>query len=123
MIRHLNPQPADPSRVVVLGGSGFIGRRLLGHLQGLGVEALGLSSADIDLTAAGASEWLARLLRPDDAVVFASCLTPDKGKDIRTLMRNLAMGEQVCAALQAAGCAHAVYVSSDAVYADAEALV
>lgn len=123
MIWHQYAQPITPARVVVLGGSGFLGRHLLAHLHRQGIEALGLSSAHVDLCAAGAGEKLAGILRPDDALVFASCLTPDKGKDIRTLMRNLAMGEQVCAALQAVPCAHVVYVSSDAVYHDADALV
>jgi nucleoside-diphosphate-sugar epimerase len=123
MTQHLNAEPTPPARVVVLGGSGFLGRHLLAHLRGQSVATLGLSSADLDLCAAGAGEQFARLLSPDDALVFASCLTPDKGKDIRTAMRNLAMGEQVCAALQAAPCAHVIYVSSDAVYADSETLV
>ena len=123
MIRHLHAEPTAPARVVVLGGSGFVGRHLIAHLQDLGIKALSLSSADIDLCAAGAAERLAALLREDDALVFASCLTPDKGKDIRTGMRNLAMGEQVCAALQRTPCSYVVYISSDAVYADSESLV
>jgi nucleoside-diphosphate-sugar epimerase/8-oxo-dGTP pyrophosphatase MutT (NUDIX family) len=123
MMRHLNPEPVAPARVVVLGGSGFLGRRLLGLLDEQGVGTLGLSSADLDLTAPGAGERLAGLLQPDDVLVFASCLTPDKGKDVRTAMRNLAMGEQVAAALMPGRCAQVVYVSSDAVYADDESLV
>jgi nucleoside-diphosphate-sugar epimerase len=123
MIRHLHTEPAAPARVVVLGGSGFLGRHLLAHLRDQGAPALGLSSAKLDLSDAGAGERLAALLRPDDALVFTSCVTPDRGKDIRTAMRNLSMGEQVCAALRKAPCAHLVYLSSDAVYADSEALV
>jgi nucleoside-diphosphate-sugar epimerase len=123
MTQHLHPEPVWPARVVVLGGSGFIGCHLLAYLRGQGVATLGLASADLDLSADGAGERLAGLLRRDDAVVFSSCLTPDKGKDIRTTMRNLAMGEQVCVALQKTPCAHVIYISSDAVYADSETLV
>jgi UDP-glucose 4-epimerase len=50
--------------------------------------------------------------------VFVSALTPDKGRDIRTLMRNLAMGENFCTFLEQAQCSHLTYVSSDAVYED-----
>jgi nucleoside-diphosphate-sugar epimerase len=123
MIQHLHPEPIPPARVVVLGSSGFIGRHLVAHLHAEGIEVLPLSSRDVDLSVAGSGGTLARLLHKDDALVFASCVTPDKGKTISTMMRNLVMGEQVCAALQSVPCAHVVYISSDAVYADSEALV
>jgi nucleoside-diphosphate-sugar epimerase len=45
-----------------------------------------------------------------------AALTPDKGRDIGTLMKNLAMMQHLCAALERVGCAHLVYYSSDAVY-------
>jgi nucleoside-diphosphate-sugar epimerase len=112
-----------PTRVVVLGGSGFLGRYLLTELQVQAVPTLSLGSRQIDLTQPESVELLKAKLLPTDAVVFASCLTPDRGKDIRTAMKNLAMGEHVCAALQAVPCAHVVYISSDAVYADSETLV
>jgi len=123
MTTHLNPEPVNPVRVVVLGASGFIGSYLLRQLRTLGIASHGVSSKDVDLAAPAAVEQLKGMLHKEDAVVFASCLTPDKGKDIRTAMRNLAMGEHTCAALQAVGCAHVVYLSSDAVYADSESLV
>jgi nucleoside-diphosphate-sugar epimerase len=59
---------------------------------------------------------LTATIRPDDCLVFMSARTPDKGRDIQTMMRNLAMGEHVCAALARCSCTHVVYVSSDAVY-------
>jgi nucleoside-diphosphate-sugar epimerase len=82
-----------------------------------------LSSAEVDLCSPAAVDQLAGILRKDDALVFASCITPDKSKDIHATIRNLLMGEHVCAALQRSGCAHVVYLSSDAVYADSESLV
>lgn len=123
MMTHLTNGEVNPKRVVVLGGSGFIGAALVNHLRGIGVPALGLSSADVDLCSPAAVEQLTDVISKGDAIVFASCITPDKGKDIRTTMRNLAMGENVCAAIQRSGCAHVVYLSSDAVYADGESLV
>jgi nucleoside-diphosphate-sugar epimerase len=56
-------------------------------------------------------------------VVFLSAITPDKGKGIDALMTNLRMAEQVCAALARVRPAHVVYISSDAVYRETEALV
>lgn len=117
MIMH-GQAAAKPSRVVILGASGFVGCALTSHLQELGIATLPLSSRDVDLCEAGATAALERLIRPDDALVFISALTPDKGKDAGTMMRNLAMGRHVSLLLERPVCAHAVYVSSDAVYSD-----
>ena len=118
MLTHRLPHPAVPARVVVLGARGFVGSQLVAHLRATGVPVLSLSAADLDLTQPSAVERLDAVLRPDDALVFVSALTPDRGKDIATLMRNLQMGQHVCAAVAQAPCAHVVYVSSDAVYHD-----
>jgi UDP-glucose 4-epimerase len=118
VIHHHNPQPRPPRRVVVLGATGFVAADLVGHLGDLGVEALPLPGSQYDLRDPGAAASLRELVRPDDALVFVSALTPDRGRDIRTLMANLAMGENVCAALEQAPCAQVIYISSDAVYAD-----
>ena len=118
MIRHLEPEPSSPQRVVVLGASGFVGRDLARHLLEQGIETAALSSADVDLSRPESVEQLRYTVREGDALVIVSAITPDKGKDIRTLMRNLEMGEHVSAFLEGAACSHVVYISSDAVYAD-----
>ena len=118
MIEHLQQTPTPPSRVVVLGASGFVGNALINHLTELNVETIPISSADIDLCELAAVNSLRDLFHKEDVVVFVSALTPDKGKDIRTLMKNLAMGEHVSEALNETPCSHVIYLSSDAVYAD-----
>jgi nucleoside-diphosphate-sugar epimerase len=119
MLKHTLSTPTSPARVVMLGARGFVATNLLRRLAESDVPALGLPSDSLDLTEPGAGDRLAHQLRTDDALVFVSALTPDKGRDIRTMMRNLQMGEQVCLALVAQPCAHVVYVSTDAVYEDA----
>ena len=106
----------NPERVVLLGARGFIGAVLKRQLEAQDVPTLAPTSAEVNLTAPGASEELATLLRPTDAVVMLAALTPDKGRDITTLMKNLVMMQSVSAALEKAGCAHLVYFSSDGVY-------
>ena len=110
--------PSRPGRVVVLGSRGFVAGHLLAQLARDGVPAVGFGSTDLDLTAPGADAGLASRLQASDALVFVSALTPDKGKDIATLMRNLRMGEAVAGALAARPVAHVVYISTDAVYRD-----
>lgn len=116
MLAHHNARPEKPARVVVLGAGGVLGKALLARLKADGITALGVGSADIDLQGADAANKLQRLLTVDDAVVFLSALTPDKGRDIATLMKNLRMAEAVAAAMAAVKCRQLVYMSSDAVY-------
>ncbi|MEW6319655.1 MAG: SDR family oxidoreductase [Acidobacteriota bacterium] len=114
---------APLGRVVVIGAGGFVGRTVVSQLSGTGVELVALGSRDADLSSPAAVGILQDRLRADDAVVFVSALTPDRGKDIATLMNNLAMGAHVCAALSARRPSHVVYISSDAVYEERAALV
>jgi nucleoside-diphosphate-sugar epimerase len=116
MIAHAHSRPRKPDRVVVIGARGFIGAALRSRLASEGIEFIGLASADVDLANAGAVEKLAGILKPADSVVMLAALTPDKGRDIATMMKNIAMMQHLCAALERTGSAHLVYFSSDAVY-------
>jgi UDP-glucose 4-epimerase len=118
MIRHLESEPTRPDRVVVLGATGFVGQDIIRHLKSKEVDVLALSSADIDLIKPESVGQLRQAIRPHDSLVIVSALTPDKGKDTGTLMRNLSMGQHVSAFLEEAACRHVLYISSDAVYAD-----
>lgn len=122
-LSHLHSRPRTPDRVVVLGSSGFLGRDLGRACAAAGIESVGLGSREIDLADATAGAQLAERLRPRDAVVFLSALTPDKGRDSGTLMQNLAMCRAVCEATRAVEIAQLVYASSDAVYSFATTLI
>jgi len=106
------------SKAVVLGASGFVGKNLINHLSAMNIETTALSSQDIDLSDEGSVEKLAKSVFQNDALIFISALTPDRGRDISTFMRNLTMGENVCGFLEHNQPAHVIYVSSDAVYQD-----
>jgi nucleoside-diphosphate-sugar epimerase len=123
VIAHRTARPQNPARAVVIGARGFIGAALMERLRAQDVPALGLTSADLDLASPQAAEKLASVLKPADAVVMLAALTPDKGRDVATLMKNLAMMRNLCAAIEKTGCAHLVYFSSDAVYSLAVARV
>ncbi|HEY0322902.1 MAG TPA: NAD(P)-dependent oxidoreductase [Pyrinomonadaceae bacterium] len=118
MIKHLNEEATAPARVVVIGASGFVGRDLIRHLNEQKIETVALSSADVDLNRPEAVETLKGFVSEQDALVIVSAITPDKGKDIGTLMQNLTMGQYLSAFLEGVKCSHIVYISSDAVYAD-----
>ena len=123
MIQHLHPIPVRPTRVVILGASGFVAVTLARHLREAGIEFRAVGSGEVNLERVESVEQLAKILKPEDAVVMTSALTPDKGRDVGTLMRNLAMAQHVGAALERTGCSHFVYLSSDAVYDGRDSLI
>src|SRR5262249_2300062 len=122
-LTHTHNAPQKPARVIVLGASGFLGRRLLRACTEAGIETVGLGSRDIDLADGAAGTRLAEQLRRNDTVVFLAPLTPAKGRDSGTLMRNLAMCRAVCEATHKVELAHLVCASSDAVYSFDTALI
>jgi UDP-glucose 4-epimerase len=116
MLEHTGGPPRPPERVVVMGAGGFVGRAIVNRLGGDGVACLPLTRRDVDLLGDGAARTLAALLRPTDSVVMVSAIAP--ARTAGALVQNVRMAEAVCEALAAVPPAHAVYVSSDAVYAD-----
>jgi len=116
MLVHGTDAVKPPTRVVILGAGGFLGRALMQALRDDGVPVLPLGSKDLDLTRPDAGETLAGMLLADDAVVFLSAITPDRGRGSSALLLNLRMAQAVCAAAAKIRPAHLVYASSDAVY-------
>jgi nucleoside-diphosphate-sugar epimerase len=113
---HDAPRPVAPARVVVLGASGVIGSVLVALLRGKGIPVLALGSRDLNLVDDATAAKLEQMLRPDDAIVVLAGLTPDRGRDLETMVRNIDMATVICAALDRRPVAHVVYMSSDAVY-------
>jgi len=116
MLTHRHPNAQAPSRVVVLGARGFVAARLIGVLASEGIACRPVGSAEVDLVALDAAAKLQSIIRCDDALVVTSALTPEKGRDRATFLKNVAMIDSVCTCLADHPCAHIVYVSSDSVY-------
>jgi len=123
MLVHQNAHPVPPSRVFVLGSRGFLAGNLKHHFKAVGIEVHAAGSETLDLLDDSAGEKLAGQLRPDDALIVTSGLTPEKGRDLATFARNLRMVDHVAAALAIKPCAHLGYFSSDAVYDWRQSLV
>ncbi len=116
MLTHHFSQARQPERVVLLGASGFISKGMSAAMTAAGIACRPIPSTEVDLTENGAGDQLAELLQPEDVVIMPSALTPDKGRDTATLMKNLRMSEQVSTALARKPPQHVIYISSDAVY-------
>lgn len=123
MIEHLNKVPVQPSRVVIVGAYGFLGRKLNSHLSSHGIQTVSIDIPEVDLISPKSVDQLQEIIKADDAVIFASALTPDKGKDRGAMLKNIAMGDHFCQFLERATCSYIVYISSDAVYGANEKLI
>ena len=104
------------ARVVVLGATGFVAGGLIRLLEAEGQPCRSVGSREADLTDPSSVKILSAILKPEDALVFCSALTPEKGRDRASFLKNVRMADYVCAALAIAPCAHVVYISSDSVY-------
>jgi UDP-glucose 4-epimerase len=116
MLQHLNHANTLPERTVVIGAAGFVGGALMRRLAAANAPAVGLTRNEVDLQKASATEQLAAILRPGDAVVAVAARAPCK--DIGMMIDNMVIAKVILDALSAVGVAHVVNVSSDAVYAD-----
>lgn len=116
MITHRHDIFQKPERVVLLGARGFIGTEIHKQLEAAGIAVFAPLSSDLNLAETVSAAELASHLKRTDAVVMLAALTPEKGRDIATMMKNLTMMQNVCSAIGKAGCAHLTYFSSDAVY-------
>jgi UDP-glucose 4-epimerase len=119
MLKHLDPQPQKPARVVVIGAAGFVGGSIVSLLRRQSVPVLALGRKEVDLLAPDASAKLKGLLKEGDAVVAASAKAPVKNPDM--LLENIIMARAMVQALSAVPVSHVINISSDAVYADSAA--
>ncbi len=118
MLEHLKSSPQKPERVVVIGAGGFVGGAIMKRLGAQGVQTLGLTRQDVDLTAADARSKLAGHLKPSDAVVAVSAIAPVK--NLEMLKDNLAIISAIAEALSTSPVSHVLNIGSDAIYADSD---
>jgi nucleoside-diphosphate-sugar epimerase len=102
--------------VVLLGATGFLGQAIGARLQQDGATVHGFSSKTLNLTERAAFSVLDQLAGPATTLIFASAVTPDKGRTVDALDANLQMAMNVGRYLEGHPFKKVVYVSSDAVY-------
>lgn len=118
MLKHHFPSPTRSGRVVIVGAGGFVGKAASSRLLAHGAQVVGVAHRDIDLLSGDAAKQLASMLRRSDTLVMIAAQAPTKNNAM--LIDNLRMIAAVCTALGAVPIEHVIYVSSDAVYADAD---
>lgn len=102
--------------VVLLGATGFLGKAIADRLATTGAKVHGFNSKTLNLTDPAALSVLDDLAGPNTTLIFASAVTPDKGRTVDALDANLKMVLNVGRYLEGHPFRKVVYVSSDAVY-------
>jgi len=105
-----------PAKTVILGDSGFIGRRLREYLSAGGAAVHGFSSRSLDLRRPDELAALDDLVDAGTTLVLAAALAPPRGGTLDGLADNLAMVTNVARYLEGHAVGKCVYFSSDAVY-------
>lgn len=116
MLKNLNAASINPSRIVVLGGGGFIGSAIQSRFEKSGILVESIGRPNFDLLTPQADQKLATFLRSDDTLVFVSAKAPCR--NTAGLIENLQMTQAVIDAIKQKKISHLIYISSDAVYRD-----
>jgi UDP-glucose 4-epimerase len=105
-------------RAVVFGASGFVGTKLIPYLNEKGIPNLPFSSSELNLIDEASINKLNEVIKDGDYLIFLSCLTPRKGRDSNTFMKNVAMANNVANFLDGTDkkISGLQYISSDAVF-------
>jgi GDP-L-fucose synthase len=93
-------------RVVVTGGAGFLGRRVVAELTSAGADPVVIRSADYDLTKPGAAADMIADHRPTDVIHLAARVGGigfNQAEPAPLYLTNLLMGTHVIEAARAAG--------------------
>ena len=103
------------ARHVVLGGTGFIGKRLMERLQETGENCISLNSVDYDLTSEFVSEELSEQYKEGDHLIVLAALAPYRGVGTEIFDLNLAIAKNIKNSLNDK-VRHITYLSTDGVY-------
>ena len=108
-------------RVVIFGGTGFIGSHITNNLRLKEIDLISLGTNNVNLLDLSAKKKLEDTLRDGDVVVFSSALAPCK--NLSMFQKNLQMIQPFAKVLEKIQLSQLVYISSDAVYKDTSELI
>ena len=95
----------DGARVVVTGGTGFLGAHVARHLEGEGADVVAIGSADYDLRDRAASSAMLHELRPDAVIHLAAIvggIGANQAEPGRFFYENALMGIELLEACRVA---------------------
>ena len=109
------------AKIIIFGGTGFIGKSLTNFLNLNTQEFLSFGSKDIDLVnSKEVNIKLSKIVFNNRTIIFLSALRPGSGDVLDTAIKNLIMLKNVVTNVNLNQIKHFIYVSSDAVFTNEE---
>ena len=102
-------------KYLIFGSNGFLANELKNKLNDKIKNFYFISSKDIDLTNLTSSKKLLKF-KSTYNIIFFSAITPDKGNDDNTFIKNILMIKNFFKFFDIKKINHFIYISSDAVY-------
>lgn len=107
--------------ILVLGGQGFLGTQICRFFDQQQLSYFNPSSKTLDLTSTESTSQLTNIANSVTQIVFLSAVTPDRNRQPEAQSANIQMIKNVINVFQQSRpLSHLTYISSDAVYGDAE---
>lgn len=116
MLKHLNRNKITPNRVLIFGGTGFIGESITNLLKKSIDEVLIFGSKDFDLTEPNCHKQISKNINENDKIIFISAKAPCR--DMDDYLLNMQMLKSLLYSTADKKIDHLIYISSDAVYSD-----
>jgi len=107
-------------KIVILGGSGYIGRELSGFIKLVKPEAdiIALSSRDIDLTDCKAGEYLDEILDEQTILYICAGIKKQLGDNLTTFRKNISITQNILESKRISQCKKTIFLSSAEVYGE-----
>lgn len=108
-----------PQKVLILGESGFVGGHITRFFESQkGIEVIGRSLPDVDLTNEESTKQLLPFLTPSTVVVMCSAIKRHMGDNLDTFTANTQMALHLAKLLETNSIQKFIYFSSGAVYGE-----
>ena len=101
--------------IIVFGKSGFLASKLRKKFKEKKIKARFIGSEEVNLSRSQSCKKLNKI-KENTTIIFFSALTPDKGKDTKTFIKNIEMINNFFQNTNVNYINHFIYISSDAVY-------